>query len=74
MTGRGSLIPHVHLGPGGFGVLDEARVRRNVGDRDVPWQRVINSRGTVSERRHGGGTSRQRRLLQSSTRQLERPR
>ena len=36
-----------------------------VGDREVPWQRVINSRGTVSERRHGGGTSRQRRLLES---------
>jgi methylated-DNA-protein-cysteine methyltransferase-like protein len=34
-----------------------------VGDRPVPWQRVINSRGTISERRHGGGTSRQRRLL-----------
>ena len=35
-----------------------------VGGRDVPWQRVINSRGTVSERRHGGGTHRQRRLLE----------
>jgi methylated-DNA-protein-cysteine methyltransferase-like protein len=35
------------------------------GGRQVPWQRVINSRGTVSERRHGGGTSRQRRLLES---------
>ncbi len=36
-----------------------------VGKRQVPWQRVINSRGTVSERRHGGGTGRQRRLLES---------
>lgn len=36
-----------------------------VGDRRVPWQRVINSRGSVSERRQGGGTSRQRRLLES---------
>jgi methylated-DNA-protein-cysteine methyltransferase related protein len=36
-----------------------------VGQRQVPWQRVINSRGTVSERRGGGGTSRQRRLLES---------
>ena len=36
-----------------------------VGKRRVPWQRVINSRGTVSERRHGGGTGRQRRLLES---------
>jgi len=35
------------------------------GGRQVPWQRVINSRGTVSERRHGGGTGRQRRLLES---------
>ena len=35
-----------------------------VGGRPVPWQRVINSRGTISERRHGGGTSRQRRLLE----------
>jgi methylated-DNA-protein-cysteine methyltransferase-like protein len=35
------------------------------GGRQVPWQRVINSRGTVSERRHGGGTSRQRRLLEN---------
>lgn len=36
-----------------------------VGDRLVPWQRVINSRGSVSDRRHGGGTRRQRRLLES---------
>ncbi len=35
------------------------------GNRQVPWQRVINSRGTVSERRHGGGSGRQRRLLES---------
>ncbi len=35
-----------------------------VGRRQVPWQRVINSRGTVSERRQGGGTGRQRRLLE----------
>jgi methylated-DNA-protein-cysteine methyltransferase-like protein len=33
--------------------------------RDVPWQRVINSQGTVSERRQGGGTSRQRRALEA---------
>ena len=36
-----------------------------VGNRRVPWQRVINSRGMVSERRQGGGTSRQRRLLEN---------
>jgi len=35
------------------------------GGRPIPWQRVINSRGTISERRHGGGTSRQRRLLEA---------
>ena len=35
------------------------------GARAIPWQRVINSRGTISERRHGGGTSRQRRLLEA---------
>ena len=32
---------------------------------DVPWQRVINSRGTISERSQGGGMARQRRLLQA---------
>jgi len=31
----------------------------------VPWQRVINARGEISERSGGGGTSRQRLLLQS---------
>ena len=36
-----------------------------VGQRQVPWQRVINSHGKVSDRRHGGGTGRQRRLLES---------
>lgn len=35
------------------------------GRADVPWQRVINSLGTISERRHGGGTARQRRLLEA---------
>ena len=30
---------------------------------DVPWQRVINGRGRVSERSGGGGTSRQRLKL-----------
>ena len=34
-------------------------------DRDVPWQRVLNRTGTVSERRGGGGTSRQRRALEA---------
>ena len=33
--------------------------------QDVPWQRVLNSRGTISERSGGGGTSEQRRLLQA---------
>ncbi len=30
---------------------------------DVPWHRVINSQGRVSERRGGGGTAEQQRLL-----------
>jgi len=34
------------------------------GDRpEIPWQRVINASGAVSERSGGGGTSTQRRLL-----------
>lgn len=32
-------------------------------DNDVPWQRVINARGEISERSGGGGTSRQREQL-----------
>ncbi len=32
---------------------------------DVPWQRVINSRGEVSPRAHGAGQTRQRRLLEA---------
>ena len=34
-------------------------------DRTVPWQRVLNRTGTVSERSGGGGTSRQRRALEA---------
>ena len=32
---------------------------------DVPWQRVINARGEVSERSGGGGTARQRERLEA---------
>jgi methylated-DNA-protein-cysteine methyltransferase-like protein len=32
---------------------------------DVPWQRVINARGEVSERSGGGGTSHQRQRLEA---------
>lgn len=32
---------------------------------DVPWQRVINARGEVSQRSGGGGTSRQRDRLEA---------
>ena len=32
-------------------------------DRRVPWQRVLNRTGALSERSGGGGTSRQRRAL-----------
>ena len=35
------------------------------GDNDVPWQRVINARGQISERAGGGGTSRQRASLET---------
>lgn len=31
---------------------------------DVPWQRVINSRGEISPRKGGGGDMSQRRLLE----------
>ena len=34
-------------------------------NREVPWQRVLNAAGTVSERRGGGGTARQRRALEA---------
>lgn len=34
------------------------------GRQDVPWQRVINRSGEISERRGGGGTERQRSLLE----------
>ncbi len=34
-------------------------------NRAVPWQRVLNAAGTVSERSGGGGTSRQRRALEA---------
>ena len=34
-------------------------------DRNVPWQRVLNHAGTVSERSGGGGVTRQRRALES---------
>lgn len=34
-------------------------------DRVVPWQRVLNRSGAVSERSGGGGTSRQRRALEA---------
>ncbi len=68
-----SQIPHGRLASYGQIAAIEGRCTPRmvgyamaaVGDRQVPWQRVINSRGTVSERRHGGGTSRQRRLLES---------
>ena len=34
-------------------------------DRTVPWQRVLNRTGAVSERSGGGGTCRQRRALEA---------
>ena len=32
---------------------------------DIPWQRVLNSAGKLSERRGGGGTAKQRELLRA---------
>ncbi len=34
-----------------------------LGQEDVPWQRVINAQGRISERSGGGGKSRQREKL-----------
>ena len=34
-------------------------------DRSVPWQRVVNRSGAVSERSGGGGIARQRRALEA---------
>ena len=34
-------------------------------DEAVPWQRVLNRNGSVSERRAGGGTNPQRRALEA---------
>lgn len=34
-------------------------------DKDVPWQRVLNRSGTLSERRGGGGIVGQRRALEA---------
>ena len=67
-----SQIPHGYLASYGQIAAIEGRCTARmvgyamaaVGKRQVPWQRVINSRGTVSERRQGGGTGRQRRLLE----------
>lgn len=68
-----SQIPHGRLASYGQIAAIEGRSTARmvgyamaaVGKRQVPWQRVINSRGAVSERRQGGGTGRQRRLLES---------
>lgn len=35
------------------------------GGQDVPWQRVINCRGMVSQRKKGSGALRQRNLLEA---------
>ncbi len=35
------------------------------GGSDVPWHRVVNSRGRISERSLGAGMVRQRRILES---------
>lgn len=50
-----------HCGPRNVGYAMSALAS----DRAVPWQRVINSAGRISERRGGGGTHRQRALLEA---------
>lgn len=51
-------------------LLDSPRAARAVGYalraglEDVPWQRVINERGTISQRGEGSDALKQRRLLE----------
>ncbi|MFQ5935424.1 MAG: MGMT family protein [Acidiferrobacterales bacterium] len=35
------------------------------GGSDIPWHRVINREGRISERRYGGGSIRQRHMLEA---------
>ena len=35
------------------------------GERGVPWQRVINCRGMISQRKNGSGDVRQRQILET---------
>ena len=37
----------------------------NATESEVPWHRVINSRGSISRRKHGDGDSVQRLMLES---------
>ena len=39
---------------------------------DVPWQRVINHRGEISQRTHGDGSLRQRKLLEAEGIQFDK--
>ncbi len=39
---------------------------------DVPWQRVINHRGEISQRTHGDGSLRQRKLLEGEGIQFDK--
>ena len=68
-------IPHGRVATyGQIAAIEGSSTARMVGyamaalsasDRTVPWQRVLNRTGAVSERSGGGGTSRQRRALEA---------
>ena len=69
------MIPHGRVATyGQIAAIEGSSTARMVGyalaalsdsDRDVPWQRVLNRAGTVSERTGGGGIARQRRALEA---------
>ena len=68
-------IPHGRVATyGQIAAIEGSSTARMVGyamaalsgsNRDVPWQRVLNATGGVSERSGGGGTSHQRRALEA---------
>ena len=69
------MIPHGRVATyGQVAAIEGSATARMVGyalaalsgsDRSVPWQRVVNRAGAVSERGGGGGTAAQRRALEA---------
>ena len=69
------MIPHGRVATyGQIAAIEGSSTARTVGyalaalsdsGRAVPWQRVVNRAGAVSERSGGGGTSAQRRALEA---------